>query len=339
MPAIEIADYDDLIAAAADWLNRQDLTDQIPAFVRFAESQFNRELRVRDMMVRAYTTSANELVELPDDWLEHYSLTTADGGVIEYMTEANSNRFKGDGMAGETFGYTVVGNAIELVPAPGADMELRMVYYARIPHLGPTQPSNWLLAKYPDVYLYSVLLQAMPYLKDDARLATWIQLRAGMIESLETRIGGRLAAARRSADCPRARGGRRRTTAPGLAQPHRQRLGSDPERRRRCTHPHPGPLGRGPRSRLGEGGRRGQRPGHPPRPPATHLRTLLHDETGGEWVRTLPGVGNPQGARGTPDRGEPPGGGACFSIWLAPAGLPAMESNPSHPQPGEAGPR
>ena len=188
MPAIEIADYEDLIAAAADYLNRQDLTDQIPVFVRFAESQFNRELRLRDMQVRAYTMSANELVELPDDWLEHYSLTTADGGAIEYMTEANSNRFKGDGLAGETFGYTVVGNAIELVPAPGADMELRMVYYARIPHLGPTQPSNWLLAKYPDVYLYSVLVQAMPYLKDDARLATWIQLRAGMIESLRLEL-------------------------------------------------------------------------------------------------------------------------------------------------------
>jgi len=184
MPAIEITDFDQLCTATADYLNRADLTDQIPVFVRFAESQFNRELRVRDMMTRAYTTSANELVELPDDWLEHFSLTTADGGVIEYMTEANSNRFKGDGMTGETFGYTVVGNAIELVPAPGSDMELRMVYYARIPHLGPTQPSNWLLAKYPDVYLYSVLVQAMPYLKDDARLATWIQLRAAMIESM-----------------------------------------------------------------------------------------------------------------------------------------------------------
>ena len=184
MPAIEIDDYDDLVAAAADWLNRQDLADQIPAFVRFAESQFNRELRVRDMMVRAVATSANENIELPTDWLEHYSLTTADGGVLEYMTEANSNRLKGDGMTGETFGYTVVGNMIELVPAPGADMELRMIYYARIPHLGATQPSNWLLAKYPDVYLYSVLVQSMPYLKDDARLATWIQLRAGMIESL-----------------------------------------------------------------------------------------------------------------------------------------------------------
>jgi len=184
MPAVEIIDYDDLLSAAAQWLNREDLTDQLPAFVRFAESQFNRELRVRDMMVRAYTTSANELVELPDDWLEHYSLTTADGGTLEYMTEAGSNRLKGDGMSGETFGYTVVGNAIELVPMPGADMELRMVYYARIPSLGPSQPSNWLLAKYPDIYLYSTLLQAMPYLKDDTRLATWIQLRAGMIESM-----------------------------------------------------------------------------------------------------------------------------------------------------------
>jgi signal transduction histidine kinase len=34
-----------------------------------------------------------------------------------------------------------------------------------------------------------------------------------------------------------------------------------------------------------------------------------------------------------------PGGGACFSIWLAPAGPPAVESKPSDPQPGVAGPR
>ena len=34
-----------------------------------------------------------------------------------------------------------------------------------------------------------------------------------------------------------------------------------------------------------------------------------------------------------------PGGGACFSIWLAPAGPPAIDATPSHPQTGEAGPR
>ena len=182
MPAIEITDFDQLCTATADYLNRADLADQIPVFVRFAESQFNRELAYQGHASEGLHDERQRARRVADDWLEHYSLTTADGGVIEYMTEANSNRFKGDGMAGETFGYTVVGNAIELVPAPGADMELRMVYYARIPHLGPTQPSNWLLAKYPDVYLYSVLVQSMPYLKDDARLATWIQLRAGMIE-------------------------------------------------------------------------------------------------------------------------------------------------------------
>jgi len=181
----QVTTYDELLAATADWLNRADLADQIPAFVRFAESQFNRELRVREMMTRAYATSANELVELPADWLEHYSLTTSSGGALKYISESESNRVNATGTeSGEPWGYTLIGNAIELVPAPGADIDLRMVYYARIPNLGPTMANNWLLAKVPDIYLYSTLVQAMPYLKDDQRLATWVQLRAAMIESL-----------------------------------------------------------------------------------------------------------------------------------------------------------
>src|SRR5215475_12982627 len=97
MAAVTIQSYSDLLSATASWLNRSDVDDQVPAFVTLAESQFNREMRVRDMMVRADATSDAENVQLPDDWLEHYSLQLAPGGgglFLEYLSERASNQLK-----------------------------------------------------------------------------------------------------------------------------------------------------------------------------------------------------------------------------------------------------
>jgi len=189
MAAIQITNYSELQSATADWLNRGDLVDQIPAFIMMTTAQFNRELRTRDMMTRAEATSANEYVELPGDWLEHYSLVLSDpqnNFPLRYISEKESNAFKAyaGGVSGPVTAYTIIGNAIELVPAPGADVDLKMIYYAKIPDLNDIQTTNWLLTKSPDFYLYSVLLQAAPYLKDDQRLPTWIQLRTAIAETI-----------------------------------------------------------------------------------------------------------------------------------------------------------
>lgn len=194
--AVAIVDYPSLLAAGADWLNRADLTDQLPAFVALSESQFNRELRVRDMMVRADATSNQELVQLPDDWLEAYSLIVPPGAPpspqgfapapLRYMSERETNQIKATwwGQAAPPTGYTIIGNSIELVPAPSDNVDLKMVYYQRIPSLSAANPTNWLLTKSPDLYLYATLMQAQPYLKDDARLQTWATMRAGLMEGI-----------------------------------------------------------------------------------------------------------------------------------------------------------
>jgi hypothetical protein len=186
-----IQTYDELKAAVADYLNRQDLETQIPGFIQLATAQFNRELRFRDMQVRADATSNAENVELPSDWLEHYSLVVADGAPnrwpLRYMSERESNDLKSaiGGTGGQPVGYTIIGNMIELVPAPGGDVDLKMVYYQRIPDLSATVASNWLLLKAPDVYLYSALLNAEPYLNNDERLPLWAQLRTAIVEAMK----------------------------------------------------------------------------------------------------------------------------------------------------------
>jgi hypothetical protein len=65
-----LSTYAELKASVADWLNRSDLTSAITDFVSLAESQMERDLRTRQMIVRANATVNTEYSALPDDYLE-----------------------------------------------------------------------------------------------------------------------------------------------------------------------------------------------------------------------------------------------------------------------------
>ncbi len=69
-----ITDYATLQAAVADYLNREDLTTQIQTFIQLAEAKFNRELRVRDMLIRSEASSTEGYIPMPADFLQEYSL-------------------------------------------------------------------------------------------------------------------------------------------------------------------------------------------------------------------------------------------------------------------------
>jgi hypothetical protein len=60
-----------------------------------------------------------------------------------------------------------------------------MVYYGKIPSLSDAAPSNWLLVKAPDVYLYGALTHAAPFLMDDARMQTFGQIYLARVQSLQ----------------------------------------------------------------------------------------------------------------------------------------------------------
>lgn len=51
--------------------------------------------------------------------------------------------------------------------------------------LSDSNTSNWILADYPDIYLYGALMEAAPYLHDDARVTIWAQLYAASVSALK----------------------------------------------------------------------------------------------------------------------------------------------------------
>jgi hypothetical protein len=81
--------------------------------------------------------------------------------------------------------YANIGDTIEVFPTPAAEYQMQLQYYAKTPALSDSNTDNWLLSDAPDIYLYGALVQAAPYLNDDARVQTWAALYSAAIQSLQ----------------------------------------------------------------------------------------------------------------------------------------------------------
>lgn len=188
-----ITNYTELKASIADWLNRQDLTAQIPDFIALAEARINRTLRVREMLVRRRTVTPNQFIALPVDYLETFQLqlppdsTGQPNEPLRYIGPDEISVLSAKNITGKTRYYTIIDGAFELLPAPSSGgVELTITYYAKIPVLSSTLPTNWLLTKAPDVYLYASLLTAAPYLNNDERVPVWAELASSSFNELMT---------------------------------------------------------------------------------------------------------------------------------------------------------
>lgn len=182
-----IATYDELKTAAANWLARDDLASQIPDFIFLAEAAFNRDFRVRAMEQRAQaaTAAGQAYYAWPADMLEvrTIQINTDPPRVLEYLTPEQL-RLQGVAAGASTPSYwTDLGASLQLWPAPAGGLTIEIDYYKKLDLA--TDGANWLLARHPDIYLYGTLLQAEPYLHNDARMATWAQLLIAANDQME----------------------------------------------------------------------------------------------------------------------------------------------------------
>lgn len=151
------ADYLDLQTAVIEQVANPDIADVMPRFVAFAEARLNRELRTRDMMAQATVTIAAGAAPLPVGFLSAIGLFSANG--CEYVQQpihAVKDRL-------DAGFYAVSGGNILC----NADGDKVLDYYAALPSLNASiTASNWLLAKYPGIYLAAVSYEAAKHLRD-----------------------------------------------------------------------------------------------------------------------------------------------------------------------------
>ena len=172
-----ITNYGELKTATAGWLDRSDLTSQIPEFVELAEARFDRVIRVPDMVARDDTFTVDSQYEtLPPGFLgvARFLLHSSPNGAMEYMSPARlSARRERRTATGRPGYYTISGGNFEFFPDPDQTYTAALLYYKRLTQLSADEDTNWLLTNNPDIYLFATLVEASPYLKDPETTALW----------------------------------------------------------------------------------------------------------------------------------------------------------------------
>lgn len=176
--------YTDLVAVVAAWTHRSDLTTQMDNFIALAEVEFNRRLRCRDMeSAIPSTVLVNGAFALPADFLamKYLQADTSPPATLSAVTA----EFLADQAttSGSPIYYAITGSEAICWPSGGS---VKGVYYARIPTLSSGSPTNWLMTKYPDAYLFGVLTQAAVWMRDQALEAMAAHRTSGILESINS---------------------------------------------------------------------------------------------------------------------------------------------------------
>ena len=171
--------YDELKTNIANFLNRSDLTSQLDFFIDATEAEFNRRLRVKDMIKRATATADAQYISLPTDWLEAINVQIDSNEFTPLFQQSIESldvyRKSINNVGNQPVYYALVDNTIELAPTPDTSYTLQLTYYGTIDALSSSNTTNFISTGYPDAYLYGALKHASIYLMEDDRVALFTQ--------------------------------------------------------------------------------------------------------------------------------------------------------------------
>jgi hypothetical protein len=163
-----LASYSDLVTEIGTWLNRSDMSAEIPTFIRLFEARMNRRLRTPDQEQQSVVTLLTNIAT--------YNVPNAIRQVKSIVASAT----------GQAMSYSIDGTTFTIIPTPDGISNAPTVtvigYSTLTPLDGVTTTSNWLLASHPDAYLYGALVEAAAFIRDDVHLPLW---RAALDDVLE----------------------------------------------------------------------------------------------------------------------------------------------------------
>lgn len=187
-----LATYSDLLAAVPRWAMRSGDTEfeaQVPDFVALAENRINRNLRLAGMeKVATLTGDASGAVTLPADYLEWRSVGNGVRGYDDMAYVAPGTEIGSLDTAGVAQRFSIAGGVMQIYPYGTGPITLS--YYAKVPALSASAPTNWLFAQASDLYLFGALCEAAPYMEEDQRTAIWEAKFANAMQDLRASDAG-----------------------------------------------------------------------------------------------------------------------------------------------------
>ena len=187
--------YDSLLADVRRYLERGFTSDtdplvyeQLPHLIAGGERRISRDLKLQGF-IRAVTTELSPGVAVllkPDRWRDTISMLVEGKPIFSRAYEFCRNYWPDESsLAAPEYYADYDYQHWLLVPTPVTAQTLEIMYYEQPKFLDTDFQTNWLTEYAPDLLLYSTLLEATPFLKNDERIGTWQAMYDRAMQALD----------------------------------------------------------------------------------------------------------------------------------------------------------
>jgi len=194
MTTAQTMTYDSLVEDIQQYLERTDdaTVAQIPRFIMLAEQVIASQIKFLGNLT-VNTSSmviGTATIDKPARWHKTVSMNVTVSSSrqpiflrkYEYLREYAPNpSVQGTPKFYADYDYT----HWLVAPTPDTAYDFEVLYYERVQPLDSSNQTNWFTIYAPQAMLYGSLLQAMPFLKNDERMAMWQQQYDLIINTLK----------------------------------------------------------------------------------------------------------------------------------------------------------
>jgi hypothetical protein len=179
---LDFDNYEDLQDVVATYLQRANLTAQIPLFIQLAEARLGSIIKTLPQQVALpyalVPALGTNVITLPSDF-GALIRATYKNIPLKFISPEQMDM---EHTMHHSHEFTLVGSNFFLQTLVDGCSTLTLYYFQALQGLSDSNESNWLLEDYPNLYLYSTMLEAVTYLMDDERIQVWEELLSEAIQ-------------------------------------------------------------------------------------------------------------------------------------------------------------
>jgi hypothetical protein len=165
-----ITTYAELKSQVADWLHRTDLTTNIPTFIQLAESKIDNSIKGRKLetVLTTTLTAGVNLLALPADYSSMKSIVVLSNptSTLELIPDHVLSQYNSTNTTGVPQFYSIRADNIIFSLPPDGSYSIQVTYYANLTKLSDSNTTNWVLTRFPYLYLYGALIEASIFSND-----------------------------------------------------------------------------------------------------------------------------------------------------------------------------